>query len=224
MSSQVSILNEERPSYICFNNGLDSMANYHLIAALIGGDHSTAQEKAKILLNHCDESLRTLSRMNVREIQRVASISKDKATAIISALELGRRKNGEFTENKPRVTCSRYAYNAIFPMLEDLPHEEFWVLYLNKAKNIIGRERISKGGVAGTVVDLKLLFKACLENMASAIIVCHNHPSGNLQPSQADLNLTKNIKTVGQSLDMPLLDHIIVGGISYFSFADEGLI
>jgi DNA repair protein RadC len=139
-------------------------------------------------------------------------------------LELGRRRKESTEEKKIKIGSSKNAYEAINDVLSDLPHEEFWVLYLNRKNEIIKRENISKGGVTGTVADGKIIFKNAVNLLASSVILCHNHPSGNLSPSQADIQLTKKMKEIGVIMDTPVIDHIIVGNNNYFSFADENLL
>jgi DNA repair protein RadC len=150
-------------------------------------------------------------------------VGEAKAVTIAAALELGRRRQLSDLRDRPRVTTSRDAYNAIATLLTDLHHEEFWLLMLNKNNEITARTRMSTGGAAGTVVDLKMIFKTALDARATAIIAVHNHPSGSLSPSQADVELTRKLRKAGEVLDLPLLDHLIVSERGYFSFADEGL-
>ncbi|MFN3490269.1 MAG: RadC family protein, partial [Emticicia sp.] len=143
--------------------------------------------------------------------------------SIAAALELGRRRKESETLKKPKIGSSADAYEAIRPYLMDLQHEQFWVLLLNRANEVIRPQQISIGGVSGTVADPKMIFKAAIEHLASAIILVHNHPSGNLTPSQADKDLTKKVKEAGRTLDIPVLDHLIFSDNGYFSFADEGI-
>lgn len=139
-------------------------------------------------------------------------------------MEIGRRRQLTSPQERPQIKGSSDAWNLIAPLLMDLNHEEFWILLLNRANRVIGKEQISSGGVAGTVVDAKIIFRKALENgPASSIIMVHNHPSGNLKPSQADIDITKKLKRAGETLDINVLDHLIIAGSSYFSFADEGL-
>ena len=145
-----------------------------------------------------------------------------KAVAIVAALEFGRRRQTSVQADKPQMRSSKDAYQLILPALQDLQREEFWVLLLNRSNRFIGKYCISTGGVSGTVVDAKVIFKKALESLASSIILCHNHPSGNLKPSQADINITKKLKSAGESLDIEVLDHLIITDQTYYSFADEG--
>ena len=151
-------------------------------------------------------------------------IGEAKAISIIAALELGRRRKDSKVEKRPAIKSSNDAYNIIIDVLSDLSHEEFWVIYLNKKNEVVKKENISKGGIDGTIADTKIIFKHAIQQLASAIILCHNHPSGNMKPSTADIKLTKKLKETGVMLDTPVLDHLIIGEKDYFSFADEGII
>ena len=141
---------------------------------------------------------------------------------IIAALELGRRRNLAEAEQKVQIKSSRDIYEVMYPLIADLPNEEFWVLHLNKANRIIDKERISIGGIGGTVVDVKIILKSALQKLASAMILVHNHPSGNLTPSDADLSITKKLRDAATYLEIMVLDHVIIGDKNYYSFADNG--
>ena len=150
-------------------------------------------------------------------------IGEAKAITIIAAMELGRRRQLSNIKERPQIRSSRDAFDLIAPILMDLQHEEFWILMLNRSNRVVSRECISTGGVSGTVVDAKIVFRKALEVLASSIILCHNHPSGNLKPSQADIDLTKKLKRAGENLDISVLDHLIVSERGFYSFADEGM-
>jgi DNA repair protein RadC len=149
-------------------------------------------------------------------------VGEVKAITIAAALELGRRRQLSDLRSRPKISCSRDAFNAIAALLSDLHHEEFWLLLLNRANEVLSRERLSTGGLSGTVVDLKMVMKRVIEGNAAAFIAVHNHPSGNLEPSKADLDLTERMQKAGKMIDLPLLDHLIISERGYFSFADEG--
>jgi DNA repair protein RadC len=155
---------------------------------------------------------------------KIKGIGEAKAITIISALELGRRRKDFQAEEKPKIGGSADAFEILKADLLDIPHEAFWILLLNRANRVIKKHQISQGGVAGTVADPKIIFKIAVEELASGIILAHNHPSGNLTASQADIDLTKKLKESGKLLDIQVLDHIIIAGKKYFSFADEGLL
>ena len=216
---------EDRPREKLLLKGKHVLSDAELLAILLGSGTVglSAVGLAQNILSSVEHNLHDLGKCSVTELQKFTGMGEAKAITIAAALELGRRRQLSDLRERPRVSCSRDAFQAIASLLTDLHHEEFWVLYLNKANEIFGRERLSSGGMAGTVVDVKLLFKYALDARAAAIIAIHNHPSGNLQPSQADIDLTKRLKKAGELLDMPLLDHLIVSERGYFSFADEGM-
>jgi DNA repair protein RadC len=159
----------------------------------------------------------------VNDLMRFKGIGKAKAVSILAALELGRRRNSTEMGSKKKVISSDDAFRIVQTTFSDLPHEEFWVILLSRSNQLIRKELISKGGVSGTVVDPKMVFKPALQHLACAMILCHNHPSGNLKPSESDLKITRQLKEAGQTLEIPVLDHLIVGDGKYYSFADNGL-
>lgn len=217
---------EDRPREKLLLKGKSALTDAELLGILIGSgiQNMTAVELGKVILQSVGNDLNQLARLNVKDLSKFKGIGEAKAITIVSALEMGRRrKNAEIPE-RPRITCSRDAYEVLKPHLLDLPHEEFWVLLLNRANQVMKCERISSGGVSGTVADPKMIFKAALENLSSAIILSHNHPSGNLTPSEADKNLTKRLREAGTYLEIPVLDHVIFTDNGYLSFADESLL
>jgi DNA repair protein RadC len=155
---------------------------------------------------------------------KVKGIGEAKAISIVAAMELGRRRKESEAEEKPRISASRDGFEVLKAHLQDIHHEEFWVLLLNRANRLIKKHQISQGGVAGTVADPKIIFKLAISELASGIILAHNHPSGNLTASQADIDLTKKLREAGKLLEIQVLDHLIVAGQKYFSFADEGML
>jgi DNA repair protein RadC len=197
-----------------------------LIAILIGSGSrdESALDLAKRILSSVDHDLSALAIMSPEELCSFKGIGQAKAISIAAALELGRRRRGGPVKQKAVISSSQMAFELIAPQLIDLPHEEFWIMLLNRANRMIEIKNVSKGGVSGTVADAKLIFKAALSKLASSIILFHNHPSGNLKPSRADLQLTDKLVKGGKNLDIAVLDHLIIGNNSYFSFADEGLI
>ncbi|MFZ4633097.1 MAG: RadC family protein [Saprospiraceae bacterium] len=215
----------DRPREKMLLKGKLALSDAELVAILLGsglpGENAVAL--AQRILASADHNLHELGRRSVDELQRFRGVGEAKAVTIAAALELGRRRQLSDLRDRPRVTTSRDAYNAIATLLTDLHHEEFWLLMLNKNNEITARTRMSSGGAAGTVVDLKMIFKTALDARATAIIAVHNHPSGSLSPSQADVELTRKLRKAGEVLDLPLLDHLIVSERGYFSFADEGL-
>lgn len=216
---------EDRPREKLIIKGKASLSEAELIAILIGSGTPkiSAVDLAKTILAATGNDLNELAKLSLADLKKFNGIGEAKAIAIISALELGRRRKETEFVKKPKVTSSSDAYQCLRPYLMDLDHEQFWVLHLNRANQIIKPEMISAGGVSGTVVDAKLVFKKALDVLASNVILAHNHPSGNLQPSTQDIQLTKKIKSAGQTLDIPVLDHIIFTDDGYFSFADESM-
>lgn len=215
---------EDRPREKMLLKGKHVLSDAELIAILLGSGSigESAVALSQRILASVDHNLHDLGKRSLAELQRFKGIGEAKAITIAAALELGRRRQLSDLRERPRISASRDAFNVVAPLLTDLHHEEFWVLLLNKANEVFARERLSTGGMAGTVVDLKMLFKAALDVRAAAVIAVHNHPSGNLQPSQADMELTRRLKKAGEVLDLPLLDHLIVSERGYYSFADEG--
>lgn len=216
---------EDRPREKLILKGKSALSDAELIAILLGSGTQamSAVELAKKILQPADNNLHELARFTVRDLTRIKGIGQAKALTIVAALELGRRRKDLDAREKERITGSKDAYNLLKSDLMDIAHEEFWILLLNRANRVIRKLQVSQGGVSGTVADPKIIFKHALDELASAIILAHNHPSGNLNASQADLDLTKKLKEAGKLLDIQVLDHLIVAGQKYFSFADEGL-
>ncbi len=215
---------DDRPREKLENLGARSLSNAELIAILIGSGTKTqsAVDVSKNIMQNCQNHLNNLGVMNIADLVKFNGIGKAKAITIIAAMELGKRKQTEKVKKIIKVKSSNDAYNYITSTLSDLPHEELWVLFLNRANHVISKERISQGGVTGTVADVKIIIKHATEKLASGIILAHNHPSGNLIASQADKNLTSQVKAACQLFDIKLLDHLIVGKKAYYSFTDEG--
>ena len=215
---------EDRPREKMLLKGRQALSDAELLAILLGSGcvGESAVALAMRILGSVENNLHELGKRSLRDLQQFKGVGEAKAISIAAALELGRRRQLSDLRERPRVTCSRDAYHTIAALLSDLHHEEFWLLLLNKANEVFARERLSIGGMAGTVVDVKLLFKAALDARACAVIAIHNHPSGSLQPSQADIELTRRLKKAGDLLDLPLLDHLIISERGYYSFADEG--
>jgi DNA repair protein RadC len=217
---------EDRPREKLLLKGTSALSDAELIAILIGSGTAnlSAVDVSKKILAQGKNNLNELAKLSIKELMKIKGIGEAKAITIVAALELGRRRKESDTQEKPQITTSQDAYDLVKGDLIDLPHEEFWVLLLNRAHRVVKKKRVSEGGVSGTVADPKIIFKLALEELASGIIVAHNHPSGNNAPSQTDIDLTKKIKESGRFLEIQLLDHIIVAGNKYFSFADEGMV
>jgi DNA repair protein RadC len=217
---------EDRPREKLILKGKAALSDAELIAILLGTGMAkvSAVDLAKRILGSAENNLYRLGTFTVTDLIKVKGIGTAKAISIVAALELGRRRKELTPEVKPKINGSADAFEVLKSDLLDLPHEEFWVLLLNRANRVIRKVQISQGGVAGTVADPKIIFKSALDDLASGVILAHNHPSGNLTPSQADTMLTQKLKEGGNLLEIQVLDHLIVGGHKYFSFADEGLL
>ena len=206
--------------------GTSALSDAELLAILIGSGTATlsAVDVAKAILQHVRNDLNELARLSAKDLMKIKGIGEAKAIAIVAAIELGRRRKELDLTEKPKIGGSKDAFDLLAGDLIDLPREEFWVLLLNRANRVVKKKRVSEGGVSGTVADPKIIFKLALEELASGLIVAHNHPSGNLQPSQNDIELTRKLKEAGKMMEIQLLDHLIVAGKKYYSFADEGLL
>ncbi|MCQ2336557.1 MAG: DNA repair protein RadC [Paludibacteraceae bacterium] len=217
---------DDRPREKCLTNGVSSLSDSELIAILIGSGtrNLTAVELGRAILKKANYRLSDLGRMGSRELCSINGIGEAKAVTVIAALELGRRRRiDDINKDEPFIT-SRQAADVFIPLLADLPHEEFWVMFVNHSNKCISKKRVSSGGVHQTAVDPKLIFKEALQNLATGIILCHNHPSGNTKPSDLDIELTGNICHGAETLDIRVLDHIIVSGGEYFSFSDHNML
>jgi DNA repair protein RadC len=217
---------EDKPREKLMLKGRHTLSNSELISILLGtgSKGSTALETAKDILQRSNGSLMALSRLGVEELQEVRGVGMAKAVTLVAALELGRRRrSAEIPPNKA-ITGSRDAFEIAYEELSDSHHEKFAILLLNRANRLIRKVVVSEGGFSGTVADPKRIFSAALAHKASSIILAHNHPSGNVRPSDSDVQLTHKLQKAGEHLDLPILDHLIVGDENYFSFADEGMI
>jgi len=216
---------DDRPREKLLIKGRSSLSDAELLAILLGTGTKalSAVDLAKQILQQADQNLNNLARLSVKDLTKIKGIGEAKAISIVSALELGRRRKESVSPGRPRITNSIDVVEIMKQDLLDLNHEEFWIIILNRANFVLRKNKISSGGISGTVADPKLIFKSALDHSGSSIILVHNHPSGNLQPSQADITLTKTLKEAGKFLEIPVLDHIIVSDNSYFSFADEGM-
>jgi DNA repair protein RadC len=219
---------DDRPREKLLLKGRSALSDAELIAILIssGNAEESAVEVARKILKDekVKDNLVELGKLSVSDLIKHKGIGEAKAITIVAAMELGNRRRETEALQREQVTSSKDAAAAIQRHLADLPHEEFWILMLNRANKIIGKHAVSQGGIAGTVVDAKMVFKPAVEHSASSVILCHNHPSGNLQPSNEDIKLTKKLQDAGTNLDVKVIDHIIVTDSGYFSFADEGLL
>src|SRR5690606_32779255 len=202
---------DDRPREKLVQKGSFALSDAELIAILIrsGSQNESAVELAKRILATADNNLNTLGKFSINQLIRFKGMGEAKAVSIAAALEIGRRRRLNGPQRLEEITNSRAAYEVLFPLIGELPHEEFWILYLNNSNKIIHKAQLSKGGITGTLVDTRLVFKPALEMGAVGMILAHNHPSGALQPSVADKQITSKLKNAAQSLEINILDHII---------------
>lgn len=216
----------DRPREKLKVKGKQQLSDAELLAILLGSGNreESALALSKRILNFYDNDLRELAKAELHDLKTFKGIGEVKAIKVIATMEIGRRRQLTNIIEKPQVCSSKEAFDALAPLMMDLRHEEFWVILLNRANRVVGREKISSGGVAGTVVDAKVVFRRAIQHLACSVILAHNHPSGNLRPSQADIDLTKKLMKAGEALDITVLDHLIITHKGFFSFADEGVI
>lgn len=216
----------DRPREKLLFNGRRHLTDAELIAILIGSGNKneTAVDLSKRILGFYNNDLDALGKVSVKDLSKFKGIGEAKAIAIVAALELGRRRKETVERDVVKITTSADAFALLLPVFADLNHEEFWILILNQANYVIGKQLISKGGMAGTVADPKIIFKTALEHNAAYVILSHNHPSGNLKPSQQDVAITRKLVEAGKMLDLYVLDHLIVTNKLFYSFGDDGLI
>ncbi len=216
---------DDRPREKLMLKGKSALSDAELIAILIGSGsrNESAVDLSKRILASVANNLNALGKVSLSQLISFKGIGEAKAITIIAALELGRRRRAEEAVELTKITSSKVVFEIMQPIIGELPHEEFWILYLNNSNKVLSKAQQSKGGITGTMVDVRLVFKAALELGATAIILCHNHPSGALVPSEADRHITKKLKLAGESLDVKVLDHLIVTETKYYSFVDEGI-
>jgi DNA repair protein RadC len=217
---------DDKPREKLVAKGRQAMSDAELLAILLssGNREETAVQLAQRILSANENSINQLAKLQINDLKKYKGVGEAKAVTIAAALEMGRRRTDESKNEKVKIISSKSAYNIINAKLSDLPHEEFWVIYLSRSNAVLRLECISKGGVNGTVVDARLVLKPAVESLASSLILVHNHPSGNLKPSGEDLSLTRLIMEAGKLFSIELQDHLIIGDNSYYSFADEGIL
>jgi DNA repair protein RadC len=216
---------EDRPREKLLLKGKSALSNAELLGILIGSGtrELTAVDLAKLILEQNNNDLNTIAKLSVQDLTKFNGIGKARAINIVSALEIGRRRKTK-DHNVEKITSATDVFELMKPEHSDLSHQEFWLLLLNRANKVIKKQPISQGGISGTIADPKLIFSHALNHLASSIILVHNHPSGNLKPSEADKRLTKQMVEAGKLLEIAVLDHLIFTDSSYFSFADENLL
>jgi DNA repair protein RadC len=217
---------DDRPREKLLSGGCSSLSDTELVAILIGSGNTkeSAVELARRILGSFDNSLNRLGKQTIKELMQFRGIGEARAVAITAALELGRRRKEEVICEKPCIHSSRDAFSIMQPIMGDLMHEEFWILLLNRSNRLIEVLRTSQGGISGTVTDIRMILKNAILHSASSMVLCHNHPSGNLKPSKADMEITKKMAEASKLMDIKVLDHLIMVDRNYFSFADEGLL
>ena len=206
--------------------GRHSLSDAELLAILMGSGsrNESAVDLARRILRSVGDNLLELSKLSLHDLMKFKGIGRAKAVGIAAALELGKRRRGAEAVRREKITCSKDVFEYFTAVIGDLAFEAFYILLLNRANKILRHVRVSEGGLTGTVADPKKIFKLALENNATSMILCHNHPSGNVNPSDADIRLTRKLKEAGDLLDIPVLDHLILGEERYYSFADEAVL
>ncbi len=217
---------DDKPREKLMLKGKSALSDAELIAILIGSGsrNESAVSLSQRILASVNNNLNALGKLSIPQLMEYKGIGEAKAISIIAAMELGRRRRAEEAVELKKITSSKMIFELMQPIIGELGHEEFWVLYLNNSNKVLSKSQQGKGGITGATVDTRLIFKNALEIGATSLILCHNHPSGSLIPSEADKNITKKIKAAGQNLDIQVLDHLIVTENGYFSFNDEGIL
>lgn len=217
---------DDRPREKLLHKGRAALSDAELVAILIGSGsrNESAVELCKRILASVDNNLSELGKLSIPQLMAFKGIGEAKAISIAAAMELGRRRRGEEALEKKKISSSASVFEMMQPIVGELAHEEFWIIFLNNSNKVLQKQQLSKGGITGTLVDVRLVLKTALEVGATGLILVHNHPSGTLKPSEADKQLTKKLKTASESLDIKVLDHVIVTENAYFSFADESLL
>jgi DNA repair protein RadC len=209
------------PRQIMIFRGLYSLSDAENLSIVISGRDSL--DKARNILAKVGSDYRSLAQMSYNDLVR-EGLSYGQATRIIACNEYAKRKQIHIADERDQIKMSKDVFDIMSPILSDLQYEEFWTLMLNRSNKVLCKHKLSQGGLSGTVTDVRILFKKALDVLASGMVLCHNHPSGNLQPSESDISITKKIKEAGILMDVQILDHIIINDKTYFSFADDGIL
>ena len=217
---------DDQPREKLLYKGKAALSDAELVAILIGSGNrqESAVDLCKRILANTNNNLSALGKLSIKQFMEYKGIGEAKAISIIAALELGRRRRGEEALEKNKITSSSSVFELMQPVIGELQHEEFWIIYVNNSNKVIQKNQLSKGGITGTLVDVRLVLKNALEVGATGLILAHNHPSGTLKPSEADKQITQKLKAAAQSLDIKVLDHLIITEKAYFSFADETIL
>ncbi len=216
---------DDKPREKLVQKGKSVLSNAELIAILIGSGNKSesAVELSKKILASVNNNLNDLGKLSISQLMQFKGIGEAKAVTIAAALEIGRRRSGEVAGRTTKITSSKNVYELLHPKIGELPHEEFWIVYLNNSNRVLHTAQLSKGGITGTLVDVRLVLKQALELGAVALILAHNHPSGTLKPSKADKHITTKLKLAAEAVDIKVLDHLIIAQMDYFSFTDNGI-
>jgi DNA repair protein RadC len=219
---------EDRPREKLLLKGKHTLSESELIAILVrtGTKEKTAVDVAKDLMRKVNNDLDTLGKLSVKDILGfgLPGIGETKAITIVAALELGRRRQTSEVKEREKIITSRDAFDMLYPLVADKFHEEFWIVLLNRGNKVIEKILVSSGGLTGTIADVRMIFNHAIKSQATSLVLCHNHPSGNVSPSQTDIDLTKKLVKAGETLDVKVVDHLIIGENKYYSFADEGML
>ena len=217
---------DDRPREKFLLNGKNALSDAELLAIIMGSGNreDSAVELGRKILNSVANNWHNLSLLSLSDLMKFKGVGEAKAISIAAALEIGHRRAAQEVPEKIQIRESKDIYKVLQPYLSDLQTEEFWAVFLNQNNRIVGKARLSAGGINQSVVDVRILFKTALEHLSTAIAIAHNHPSGNLKPSQEDLRITKQIADAGKILNIQLLDHLIISQNAYFSFADENIL
>lgn len=218
---------DDRPREKMLAKGRQALTDSELLAIILGSGSigESAVDLSKRILRDYNNNLNELGKISIKDlVKKYKGIGEAKAINIVAALELGRRRQETDPHKRHSIKSSKDTFNFLYPLVADLPHEEFWILLSNRANKIIHAQSIGRGGVASVVADVKIILKCALEHLATNIVLCHNHPSGNLKPSREDIKITNTLKDAAALLDINVIDHLIIGDMEYFSFADEGIL
>lgn len=217
---------DDRPREKFLLKGKSALSDSELLAIILGSGNNedSAVELARKILASVDYNWQKLSKLSIKDLMKFKGIGEAKAISVAAALEIGRRKAAQEIPEKEKVTSVNDLYKIFSQYLSDLQTEEFWAIFLDQKNHVIYKTQISKGGISGTLVDVRVIFRIAIEHFATSVVVAHNHPTGNLTPSQPDISITRRIKEAGELLDIKLLDHLIIGENSFFSFSEQGLL
>jgi DNA repair protein RadC len=209
------------PNYKIIDKGVNTLSDVETLSIIMAGTNSI--ERARIIYSHCEFNFNMVTKLSYADMVK-NGLSHSQATRLIATGEFMKRRSIQAFPDRFQIKCSKDMADLFTPYLQDLDHEEFWVVYLNRSNKILHREKMSQGGINGTVTDIRIILRVALEYKASGLIICHNHPSGNLNPSESDTRITQKVKEAGNIFDVQLLDHIIVSEKEYYSFADNGIL